>query len=134
MGATPAARAARGSAWSTDRHATATAWWASRAAAGRRLLARRPAAAAAVLGAFLVAALFHVWSRLAVVELGYRLAAARTAHATLLEQNRRLKLELAMLKAPGRLEEVARERFGLAAPHPSQIIHLDAAPASRASR
>ncbi len=80
--------------------------------------------AAAVLSAFLVAALFHVWSRLAVVQLGYRLAAARAAHAHLLEQNRRLRLELATLRAPVRLAAAARDRLGLVPPAPTQIVHL----------
>jgi cell division protein FtsL len=80
----------------------------------------------------LALALVHVWSRLAVVDLGYRLAAARAAHAHLLEQNRRLALELAQLRAPARVAGEARARLGLVAPDPAQIVHLD--PAGRPVR
>jgi cell division protein FtsL len=94
---------------------------------GRR---RRPLAASvvAVAALVLVAALFHVWSRLRVVDLGYRLAAARAAHAQLLEQNRRLSAELAALRAPRRLAETARVRLGLRPPTPDQVIHMPPAP------
>lgn len=91
---------------------------------------RRPLAASvvAVAALVLVAALFHVWSRLRVVDLGYRLAAARAAHAQLLEQNRRLSAELAALRAPRRLAETARVRLGLRPPTPDQVIHMPPAP------
>ncbi len=89
-----------------------------------RVPRRRLVTTAAVLGVFLVAALVHVWSRLAVVQLGYRLAAAQAAHAHLLEQDRRLRLELATLRAPGHLAAAALDRLGLVPPAPAQIIHL----------
>lgn len=89
-----------------------------------RVPRRRLVTTAAVLGVFLVAALVHVWSRLAVVQLGYRLAAAQAAHAHLLEQDRRLRLELATLRAPGHLAAAALDRLGLVPPTPAQIIHL----------
>ncbi len=77
-------------------------------------------------GLLLAGALFHVWSRLHVVDLGYRLAAARAAHAQLVEQNRRLSLELATLEAPARVAEAARRQLGLVPPSPSQIVHVGA--------
>lgn len=97
-----------------------------RAAAGGagRTPRQRLLAAAGVLGAILAAALFHVWSRLAVVRLGYRLEAAREAHAERLEENRRLRLELATLTAPARLAAAARDRLGLVSPTPDRIVHL----------
>lgn len=95
---------------------------------------RRWRSAAVFVLLLLAGALFHVWSRLHVVDLGYRLAAARAAHAHLVEQNRRLSLELATLEAPARVAEAARRKLGLVPPSPSQIVHLGPAPQRSGAR
>ncbi len=89
---------------------------------------RRWRTVAAFTALLLAGALFHVWSRLHVVDLGYRLAGARAAHAHLVEQNRRLSLELATLEAPARVAEAARRRLGLGTPSSAQIVHLGPVP------
>lgn len=72
-----------------------------------------------------VAGLFYVWTRVVTVRLGYQISEASEVHHRLLEENRGLRIESAALKAPARLEKLARERYGLAAPRPEQIIRLD---------
>lgn len=61
-------------------------------------------------------ALVHVWLRLKVVDLGYRLSATRQLIDKLEQEGHELTVEVAGLDAPGRLEQVARERLGMARP------------------
>lgn len=69
-----------------------------------------------------MAALFHVWTRVTTLELGYQLAQASETHRALLEENKGLELEAAALKAPARLKKLAKERLKLAPPSREQVI------------
>jgi cell division protein FtsL len=60
-----------------------------------------------------VIALGHVWLRLRVVDLGYRLSATRQVIEKLEQEGHELTVETASLEAPGKLEEVARVRLGM---------------------
>jgi cell division protein FtsL len=77
------------------------------------------------LGIALIAAvLVHVWLRLQVVRMGYVLSTTSKLQTRLEQENRELKVELATLTSPDRLEALARQRLGLAAPEKGQIIVL----------
>lgn len=77
------------------------------------------------LGLVLIAAvLVHVWLRLQVVRMGYVLSTTSKLQTRLEQENRELKVELATLTSPDRLEALARQRLGLAAPEKGQIIVL----------
>jgi cell division protein FtsL len=77
------------------------------------------------LGLALIAAvLVHVWLRLQVVRMGYVLSTTSKLQTRLEQENRELKVELATLISPDRLEAQARQRLGLAAPEKGQIIVL----------
>lgn len=77
------------------------------------------------LGLALIAAvLVHVWLRLQVVRMGYVLSTTSKLQTRLEQENRELKVELATLTSPDRLEALARQRLGLAAPEKGQIIVL----------
>jgi cell division protein FtsL len=79
----------------------------------------RPAllvAAAAVVG------IFHVWSQTRVVTAGYRLGELQRERAALLAERNRLEVEVATLRAPGRLERFARERLGMAPPAAGAVV------------
>lgn len=69
-------------------------------------------------------ALLHVWVRLRVIQLGYALATASKVHSHLEQENRELKLELATLTSPERLQRMAKERLGLTEPEKNQVIIL----------
>ena len=60
--------------------------------------------------------IIHVTSRVLVVDMGYRLSKAEAEERALIRENDRLKLELATLKNPARLEKLAREQLGMAMP------------------
>jgi cell division protein FtsL len=62
----------------------------------------------------------HVWLRLKVVDLGYRLSATRQVIEKLEQEGDELTVQAATLDAPGRLEEVARVRLGMIRPEKGQ--------------
>ncbi len=67
-------------------------------------------------------ALAHVWVRLQVVRLGYVLSTTSKLQGQLEQENRELKLELATLTSPDRLEALARSRLGLREPEKGQVV------------
>ena len=78
-----------------------------------------------VLGLGLVAlALLHVWLRLQVVHLGYVLSTTSKLQSQLEQENRQLKVELATLTSPDRLEPMARGRLGMVEPERGQMVIL----------
>jgi cell division protein FtsL len=69
-------------------------------------------------------ALLHVWLRLQVVHMGYVLSTTNKLENQLEQENRELKVELATLTSPDRLEAMARKRLGLVPPEKGQVIIL----------
>lgn len=69
-------------------------------------------------------ALGHVWLRLQVVEVGYRLSSTRQVVARLESERQDLLLAAARLEAPARLERLARERLGMVPPARDQELVL----------
>jgi cell division protein FtsL len=72
-----------------------------------------------------VVGMVHVTSRVLVVSVGYELSRLDSKATELSRENDQLKLELATLKAPARLEQAARQRLGLVSPPTSAVIHLE---------
>ena len=95
---------------------------------------RRPEPLGAAAGGFLVPALLglgllamalaHVWLRLQVVHMGYALSTAAKLQRELEQENRELKVELATLMSPQRLEAMARARLGMTQPQRGQVVIL----------
>jgi cell division protein FtsL len=73
---------------------------------------------------FAAVGILHVTSRVLVVDMGYRLSKAQSEGNALTRENDRLKLELATLKAPARLEKLAREQLGMMMPPGSAVVSL----------
>lgn len=65
-------------------------------------------------------ALMHVWLRLKVVDLGYRLGTTRQVVERLRQEGSELTLQAAALTAPNRLDEAARTRLGMIRPEKGQ--------------
>jgi cell division protein FtsL len=81
------------------------------------------------VGAFLLAivtagALTHVAVRLKGLEVAYALGHERRVAADLEEQRRRLQIEIGMLKDPGRVVMIARDKLKMAPPAPEAIRPL----------
>jgi cell division protein FtsL len=89
--------------------------------------------------ALLVAALagvgvFHVWSHTRVTSAGYRLDDLRRAREALRAERNRLEIEVATLRAPGRLSTLAREQLRMAPPAPGAVVAAGRAAAGWAGR
>jgi cell division protein FtsL len=84
----------------------------------RRL--RAMAGMIAVGGVLVMAVLGYVGLQVQRVRVSYELDALRSARTRLEEQNRKLQLELASLRAFARVDSAAR-RLGLTQPTPSQV-------------
>jgi cell division protein FtsL len=92
---------------------------------GRAMAARWRFTLGVFLGLALIAVvLVHVWLRLQVVRMGYVLSTTSKLQARLEQENRELKLELATMTSPDRLEAAARRRLGLVVPEKGQVIVL----------
>ncbi|MEN9799082.1 MAG: hypothetical protein RL653_2778 [Pseudomonadota bacterium] len=75
---------------------------------------------------FVGVGLMHVTSRVLVVGVGYELSRLEGENHDLLRQNDELRVELAALKNPARLERIAREQLGMAPPPAGAVITLGA--------
>lgn len=84
--------------------------------------ARKVLAAAALALPLAALGIFHVWTRTGVLLAGYELARVETERRGLQEERDLLKLEVATLRSPGRLERYARERLGMAPPAPGTVV------------
>ncbi|MCU0575264.1 MAG: cell division protein FtsL [Desulfobacterota bacterium] len=69
-------------------------------------------------------AMFHVWSRHMVTELGYSLSEEQGRNDQLMSENKALRIEISTLKSPKRLELIATGQLGLSAPKPEQVVYL----------
>ena len=67
------------------------------------------------------AALAHASLRLAIIRHGYSLSEKTRQFRELEEENRKLRLELSLLRSPARVEEVAHEKLGMRRPDPAEI-------------
>ena len=85
------------------------------------------------VAAFVGVGLMHVTSRVLVVGVGYELSRLEGENHELLRQNDELRVELAALKNPARLERIAREQLGMAPPPAGAVITLGS-PARQAER
>ena len=66
-------------------------------------------------------ALAHVTVRLNVIRLGYAITEQTRERRELEEQNRRLRVELALLRGPERIERLAHDKLGMIRPDPTEI-------------
>ncbi len=66
----------------------------------------------------------HVTSRVLVVRMGYELSKLDQQGTDLERENAALKVELATLKSPGKLEATAKSKLGLVQPPATSVIHL----------
>jgi len=65
----------------------------------------------------------HVWSNFEMTQKGYNISQLKNEEMRQMDINRKLRLELAVLKSPQNLEAMAK-KLGLKQPTPEQIIVL----------
>lgn len=73
----------------------------------------------------IVAVVFvYVWCRLTVVGMGYDISRLNSERAVLVEQNKRLRVNVEKLKSPQRIEALALGRLGLVYPTGNRIKYI----------
>jgi len=73
---------------------------------------------------FMGSGISYVWSCFERTQLGYNVSQLKKEEMDYIETNRKLRLELALLKSPQRLEALATKRLGMRRPSPGQVILL----------
>ena len=69
-------------------------------------------------------ALIYVGSHIRMTELEYNIAAELNAKEQKMEEQKKLKLEYAMLKSPQRIENIMRNKLQMSYPDNDQVIVL----------
>lgn len=68
--------------------------------------------------------LFYIWSRIQIVDSGYKINELKRRQAFLKNENKLLQMELSLLKSPTRLEKFAAESLKMRLPTKEQIIEV----------
>lgn len=66
--------------------------------------------------------IFHVWSRAEVIDLGLKISESSRYYQEEQQENKRLRVEVASLKAPARIEALAKGELGMDLPSDQQVI------------
>jgi cell division protein FtsL len=78
------------------------------------------------LGALLAAVvLLYAWQHFEYLQLRYQVESLKSQRAQAAELNQELKLEDAGLRAPSRIDQIARGQLGLTAPGAGQVAALE---------
>lgn len=73
---------------------------------------------------FMGASIFYISTHINAVDIGYKINEELHRKQQLIEENKLLRLKIAQLKSPTRIEAEAKERFNLSVPDPEQIVYL----------
>jgi len=79
-------------------------------------------------GAIALCAFLYAWQHFETIQLRYKLESMRGERSQAAEFNQELKLEVAGLRAPGRIDIIARRQLGLTAAVPGQVAPMDLPP------
>jgi cell division protein FtsL len=79
-------------------------------------------------GLLALCVLLYAWQHFETIQLRYQLESLRGEHSQAAELNQELKLEVAGLRAPGRIDVIARRQLGLTAPVPGPVAPMDLPP------
>jgi cell division protein FtsL len=76
----------------------------------------------AVMVLLTLVSVFHVWSRVEVIDLNLKISESARLFKEEQQENKRLKVEVASLKAPARIEALAKGELGMALPTDQQVV------------
>jgi cell division protein FtsL len=71
-----------------------------------------------------IVSVFHVWSRVKVMDLNLKVGELRRELKDQEQEQRRLKLEVASLKVPARIEAIASGELGMSLPTEQQVVQV----------
>ena len=75
-----------------------------------------------IASVLMAVALLYVWSHIHMTELEYQIARELSSREQITEEQTKLKVELATLKSPQRIETIAREKLQMTYPEREQVI------------
>jgi cell division protein FtsL len=75
-----------------------------------------------VLVLLTLVSIFHVWSRVKVVDMHMQIGEMRRELKEQQQEQGRLRLEVASLKNPGRIEALAKGELGMSLPTEQQVV------------
>ncbi len=76
------------------------------------------------VGLLVVLGVYLVWTRYQVYTLGVELSRETIRYRALLDEQKKLRLELSTLKRPARIRKEAAERLGMQVPAPQDIVEI----------
>jgi len=71
---------------------------------------------------FFAELLLYTWCRVQYVRIGYEISRTTDRYQSLITNQNNLKIELARLKSPQRIEKIAKQQIGLTTPTIEQVI------------
>lgn len=71
-----------------------------------------------------VLSLFYIWSRVQIVQIGYELNERTSELQATLEENKRLKMELSLMRSPDRVGGFAMEKLNMISPGQDKLIEI----------
>jgi cell division protein FtsL len=77
-----------------------------------------------IASVLMAVALVYVWSHIHMTELEYQIARELSSGEQIKDERTKLKVELATLKSPRRIETIAREKLQMTYPERAQVIML----------
>ncbi|MBU2055077.1 MAG: cell division protein FtsL [Proteobacteria bacterium] len=77
-----------------------------------------------IASVLMAVALLYVWSHINMTELEFQIARELSSWEQITEEQMKLKIELATLKSPKRIETIARERLQMTYPEREHVIPL----------
>lgn len=69
-------------------------------------------------------ALFYTWSRIQIVQMGYQINEYKLEQQILVDQNKRLKVELSFIKSPQHLRQAVADQLKMTLPTPDRVIEV----------
>ena len=71
---------------------------------------------------FITELLVYTWSRVQCIKVGYEISHEGNKNRNFINLQNNLKIEIASLKSPERLANIAKNKLGLKSPTPDQVI------------
>jgi cell division protein FtsL len=75
-----------------------------------------------IAGVVAAALLAYTWQRYECLQYSYQYEQVKQTESQAAELNRELRVELATLRSPARIDLLARDKLGMTVPQPAQII------------
>lgn len=79
---------------------------------------------AVLVGFIVLLCLFYVWSRVQVVQMSYEINRHKQMQNELVEENKRLRMEIAAIQSPQSLVNIATGKLKMGLPQKKDLVHV----------